>query len=109
MGFVTIYRTLDSTEIALIRHKFEDADLDFQVLDENTNAAAGVAGIGGQGMRVQVMESQKDKANELLLQLGFLVENDTDKDLEPNPEERNKWTAILFAVLVVLIIIFFVM
>ena len=108
MGYITVYRTLDSTEISLIRHKFEDESLDFQVLDEHTNAAAGVAGIGGEGMRIQVEESQKNKAKEYLRELGFLNEKKADKSLETQPGGRSKWVAILFAALVVIIIIFII-
>ena len=108
MGYITVYRTLDSTEVSLIRHKFEDENLDFQVLDEHTNAAAGVAGIGGEGMRIQVEESQKSKAKKYLRELGFLEEKKSDKGLETQPAGKNKWALIFFAALVVIIIVFLI-
>lgn len=71
MSYTTIYSTTYSSEIAIIRNLFEENKISYHFPDEATNNASGVAGLGISGMRVQVVEEQKEQAISLLKDRGF--------------------------------------
>lgn len=71
MGYITIYETVNSTEISIIRNLLDENNIDYQMPDEFTNSSAGIAGLGIRGMRVQVSEQNKSEAIALLKDRGF--------------------------------------
>ncbi len=109
MDYLTIYRTHDSAEVSIIKHKFEEENLNYHILDEHTNSAAGIAGIGGEGMRIQVQESQLDKAKTVLKEIGFLREWKDDSKNQRRNQPAKKWIFIFLAALVLLIVAFLIM
>ncbi len=109
MNYSTIYRTHDSAEVSIIKHKFEEEKLNYQVLDEHTNSSAGIAGMGGEGMRIQVQESQIDKAKTILKQIGYLGEWKGDIKKQRRNQPAKKWIFIFLAALVLIIVAFLIM
>ncbi|NJW52980.1 putative signal transducing protein [Salinimicrobium oceani] len=71
MKFITIYNTIHTSEIAIIRNLLEENDIDFVLPDMATDSASGLAGLGISGMRVQVPEGQQEKAVSILKSRGF--------------------------------------
>ena len=71
MKFITIYNTIHSSEISIIRNLLDENNIDYQVPDEMTNSASGMAGLGMAGMRVMVPEDQSEQAREILKARGF--------------------------------------
>lgn len=72
MEYTTIFSSLDRTEISLIKHLFEDNNIEHTILGETTYDAAGIAGSGNTGIRVQVPSDQIDRAKSVLVENGFL-------------------------------------
>lgn len=109
MQYITVYRTFDSGELSIIKHRFEDEDLDFKVLDEATNSAAGIGGLGGNGgVRFQVIEPQVATARKILKELGFSGVTIGDISKEPKNPAR-KWIVILLAILILILVSFLIM
>lgn len=108
MQYITVYRTFDSGELSIIRHRFEDEDLDFKILDEATNSAAGIAGMGANGVRIQVIEPQVATARKYLKELGFTGATMVDRSNEPKNPAR-KWIVILLAILILILVSFLIM
>lgn len=73
MKFVTIYKTLHSHEISMIKNLFEEHGIYYQVPDEVTNNSYGIAALGIDGMRVQVAEDQKEETLVVLKERGFSI------------------------------------
>lgn len=71
MKYTTIYETLHSHEISMIRNLFEENEIHYQMPDEMTNTSYGIAALGINGMRVQVLEEQKEEALSILKERGF--------------------------------------
>lgn len=109
MEYFTIYRTHDSAEVSIIKHKFEEDNLNYHILDEHTNSAAGIAGMGGEGMRVQVRESQIERAKTLLKAMGYLGEWNDDLKKQRRNQPAKKWIFIFLAALVLIIVAFLIM
>ncbi|MFN4761832.1 putative signal transducing protein [Gillisia sp. Q332] len=109
MDYSTIYRTHDSAEVSIIKHKFEEEKLNYQILDEHTSSSAGIAGMGGEGMRIQVQESQIVKAKTILKQIGYLGEWKDDLKKQRRNQPARKWIFIFLAALVLIIVAFLIM
>lgn len=71
MKFVTIFNTTHSSEIAIIRNLLEEHDIQYMAPDMATDSAAGLAGLGITGMRIQVPEDQQEQALAVLKAHGF--------------------------------------
>ena len=109
MDYSTVYRTHDSAELSIIKHKFEEEKLNYQILDEHINSSAGITGMGGEGMRIQVEETQIDKAKTLLKEIGFLREWKDDLTKQRRNLPTRKWIFIFLAALVLVIVAFLIM
>ena len=73
MNYVTIYETIHSHEVSMIKNFFEKNEIPYQVPDEVMDKSSGIAGLGIRGMRVQVLEDQKEEALEILRERGFTI------------------------------------
>ena len=71
MACTTIYHTVHTFEIAIIRNLLEENEIDYQLPDETIQSAAGMAGLGMAGMRVLVPEEQRERAIGILKERGF--------------------------------------
>ena len=71
MRYATIYNTVHYSEISIIRNLLDEHNIEYQIPDEVTNSASGVAGLGISGMRVMVPEEQQEQAMTLLKDRGF--------------------------------------
>ena len=72
MQYITVYSTLDTGEISIIRNLFDQQEIKYEILGEATSSSAGIAASGISGMRVQVREKDSDRAKEILTAAGFL-------------------------------------
>ena len=108
MKFITVYRTLDRTEISIVKHQFEQEEINYHVTGEATNDSAGVAGLGGGGMTVQVREDQVEKAKQILAENGFLGEFKKFETTGRKKSSVNKGVIIFLALLVVILAVFLV-
>jgi hypothetical protein len=109
MEYFTVYRTHDSAQVSIIKHKFEEEKLNYQILDEHINSSAGMAGMGGEGMRIQVQESQIDKAKTILKEIGFLGEWKENLNIKRKNTPMRMWIFIFLAALVLIIVAFLIM
>ncbi len=109
MEFTTIYNSPDRTEINIIKHLFDDHKVDYSILGEATNDAAGIAGSGILGMRVQVPRDQMDRARSVLVKNGFLgnIKKEGAK-MDIGKRRRrpviSRWILIFLAALVIIIV-----
>ena len=71
MKFITVFNTAHASEIAIIRNLFEEHDIRYVAPDMATDSAAGLAGLGITGMRIQVPEDQQEKALAVLKAHGY--------------------------------------
>jgi len=71
MNFITVLNTTQSFKIAIIKNLFDMENIQYRIFDEFTNSAAGIAGIGINGMRVQVIEDDLVRAQNILEQAEF--------------------------------------
>ena len=66
MKLITVFSTPHASEIAIIRNLFEEHDIHYVAPDMTTDSAAGLAGLGIAGMRIQVPEDQQEQARAVL-------------------------------------------
>jgi len=66
MNFITIFNTPQSFKISVIRNLFDMENIQYRIFDEFTNNTAGIAGLGINGMRVQVIEEDFVRAQKIL-------------------------------------------
>ncbi len=71
MNFITIFNTTEAFKLAIIKNLFDMENIQYRVFDEFTNSAAGIAGIGINGMRIQVIEDDLERAEKILGQAEF--------------------------------------
>ena|SRR5690606_2705802 len=108
MEFITIFSSLDRTEISIITHLFEDNNIKHNVLGEATMDSSGIAGAGNTGYRVQVPKDSVDDAKAVLLENGFLG-NWQKGRLKKETHNRSKWVLIFLSALVLIIVSFLIM
>lgn len=71
MNFITVLNTPQAFKIAIVKNLFDMENIQYRIFDEFTNSAAGIAGIGISGMRVQVIEGDLERAQNILKQAEF--------------------------------------
>ncbi|HER40016.1 MAG TPA: hypothetical protein ENO10_02225 [Salinimicrobium catena] len=99
MNYTTIWETSRQNELILLKNIFEQNNIDYRFLDENTNTNFAV------GVRVQVVRGQEEKAGALLRENGLL------RDPSPGGERVSKtkfWTWLFIALLIIIIAAIFI-
>ncbi len=114
MEYTTIFSSHDRTEVSIIKHLFEEHKVDYNVLGETTNDAAGIAGAGSTGMRVQVPSDQVDRARSILTQNGYLGNLEKENVKMGNRKRRktpviSRWILFFLAALVLIIVALLIM
>lgn len=114
MEYKTIFSTNDRTEVTIIKHLFEEHKVDYNILGETTNDAAGIAGSGQNGIRIQVPSNQIDRAKSVLVKNGFLGNLKSERTKVGINRKRRKpvisrWILIVLAALVLVLVAFLVM
>lgn len=71
MKYITIYTTINHWEISIIKNLFDEQEINYVIPEEVTSGSSGLAVFGMSGVRVQVLEHQRDKACALLKDRGF--------------------------------------
>ncbi len=71
MKLITIYNTIHSSEVSIIRHILEENGIQYVLPDMATDGASGLGGLGISGMRVQVPEEQQEDAVAVLKARGL--------------------------------------
>ncbi|WP_037317613.1 DUF2007 domain-containing protein [Salegentibacter sp. Hel_I_6] len=109
MRYIDIFRTTDRNELSIIKNLFDEENIAYRSHGEATDNAAGLAGLGNDGMRIEVEESQKDKAAQIIKRTGFLGERTNLANSSRTRPQVGKWVIFILAALVVFVaIIFFV-
>ena len=93
MKYITVFDTPQQNQITIIRHLFEQHQIDFRIFDESTNAAIPV------GVTVQVEENQVEKARSLLKENGFMG---TPTPGPEGSENKNYWIFLVVALLAII-------
>ncbi|MCF4100438.1 DUF2007 domain-containing protein [Gillisia sp. M10.2A] len=71
MDFITILNSPNAFEIAIIRNLFDMENIQYKIFDESISSAAGLAGLGINGMRVQVLKADFLRAKRILEKADF--------------------------------------
>ena len=71
MNFITVFSTPNSFQIAIIRNLFDLEGIAYRIFDDVMNSAAGIAGLGNHGVRVQVSEDDYIKARYIIDKAEF--------------------------------------
>jgi hypothetical protein len=80
MEFITVKHFYDSTELALARAKLELEGIKTITKDEQTSTVLGLEARAIGGTKLQVHEENYQKASTLMIELGFMAENDNIQD-----------------------------
>lgn len=94
MKYTTIWETSQQNHLILIKNLFEQNNIDYRFLDENTNTNFAV------GARVQVAQGEEAKAGAILRENGIL------KDPSPGTEKVSQlkfWIWLIAALLLIII------
>lgn len=124
MEYITIFTSIDRAEISLVKHLFEDHNIDHTILGETTYDV-GVS--GNSGIRVQVPSNQIDRAKSVLVENGFLGKKKSKK-IHRRPREKgniessrieigkrrktpviSKWILFVLAAMVLIVVAFLIM
>ena len=66
MNFITILNTPEAFNIGIIRNLFDMENIQYRILDQFMDNAAGVGGLGINGIRMQVVEEDLIRAQNIL-------------------------------------------
>jgi|GEM_PF-5189266 len=109
MKYIDVFRTSDRNEHSIIKNLFDDEQLDYRSYGEATDNATNIGALGNDGLRIEVAESDREKATEIIKRSGFLDQSHNISKPKRTKPQVGKWVFVLLAALVVLIaIIFFV-
>lgn len=95
MKYTTIYTTPSKNQVPVIRHLFEEHQIDHRIFDEPKNDSL------PEGTKVQVINEQVNKAKDILKENGFYGTP------EPYPDSRTIskfWIFLTLALFLVIII-----
>ena len=71
MSYVTIINTPDAFKIGIIKNLFDMEKIPYRIFDEFMNSAAGIGGLGINGMRIQVLKEDFMRAQTILGKADF--------------------------------------
>ena len=109
MNYIDVFRTSDRHELAILKNLFDDENITYRTHGEAMDSAANIGGLGNDGMRIEVEESEREKAAEIIKRSGFLSHSYNISKPERTKPQVGKWVFVLLAALVVLVaIIFFI-
>lgn len=94
MRYTTIWETRQQNELFLLKNLFEQNQIDYRFLDENSNTNFAL------GVRVQVARGQEERAGAILRENGLL------KDPSPGAEKVSPtkfWIWLFVALLIVIV------
>ena len=72
MNYIRLYETHNRSDIVQLKLRFNQLDLDYRVLFENTMNVADAYGLGSRGVVIEVAEKDVEVAEAILLDLGML-------------------------------------
>ncbi len=79
MKWITIFETLNLSEMTLIRQALENEGIEVNLLNEKTLQLSSVYALGNHGAEVQVREKDVEKAVLILTQSGFVLPHQEGK------------------------------
>ncbi len=71
MNFITVFNSNQSFQISIVRNLFDREKINYRIPDEFMDSAAGIGGLGINGMHVQVLEEDVVRAKVILKDAGF--------------------------------------
>ncbi|PRX52516.1 putative signal transducing protein [Salegentibacter salegens] len=105
MKYIDVFRTSDRHEHSIIKNLFDDERLDYRSHGEVTDNATNIGALGNDGLRIEVAESDRDKATEIIKRSGFLGQSHNIAQPKRRKPQIGKWVIIVLAMLVVLVAI----
>ncbi|SKB47608.1 Putative signal transducing protein [Salegentibacter holothuriorum] len=109
MNYVNVFRTSDRHELSILKNLFDDENIAYKTYGEAMDSAANIGGLGNDGMRIEVEESERERAAEIIKRSGFLGQSHNISKPARRKPQVAKWVLVLLALLVVLVaIIFFI-
>ena len=72
MNYIDVFRTSDRHEIAILKNLFDEENITYRTHGEAMDSAANIGGLGNDGMRIEVEESERERAAEIIKRSGFL-------------------------------------
>jgi hypothetical protein len=103
MKYIDIFRTSDRNEHSIIKNLFNEEKLDYRSYGEATDNATNIGALGNDGLRIEVAESDRGKATEIIERSGFLGQNQNIAKPERRKPQIGKWLIFVLAFLVVLV------
>ena len=95
MEYITVYETFKSSEAHILSNIFQNNGIRYRLLDERTNEVVPI------GLRLQVLDEDKDQALILIRENGFLGERLATTKETPT----GKFWIYLFVALIIVIIV----
>ncbi len=71
MNFITVFNSNQSFQISIVKNLFDREKINYRIPDEFMDSAAGIGGLGINGMHVQVLEEDVVRAKVILKDAGF--------------------------------------
>ncbi|WP_010227583.1 putative signal transducing protein [Gillisia marina] len=71
MNFITVFNSNQSFQISIVKNLFDREKINYRIPDEFMDSAAGIGGLGINGMHVQVLEEDVMRAKVILKDAGF--------------------------------------
>ncbi|MBZ9729614.1 DUF2007 domain-containing protein [Salegentibacter sp. JZCK2] len=108
MKYIDVFRTSDRNEHSIIKNLFDEENLDYRSYGEATDNATNIGALGNDGLRIEVAESDREKATEIIERSGFLGRSHNIKRPERTVRRKpqiGKWVIVVLAALVVLVAI----
>ncbi|MDT0678443.1 DUF2007 domain-containing protein [Autumnicola musiva] len=102
MKLIDIFRSSYQFEISNIKNLFKAENIYYQVRGEAMDSAAGIGGMGNDGMRIAVEEGDYSRAREILENAGFAGENISETQNPDRKSQFNKWLIGIIAILITL-------
>lgn len=80
MRYIRLIEILNTQELTIIKLAFNEADIEYKTLFENTLQIAEVYALGNRGVIIEVVEKDVEKAKKILSGLGIELDYDKEKD-----------------------------
>lgn len=100
MKYVTVYNSFNFNEIPALEHLFEENNLDYRIIRGPNNDT-----VPREGIKVQVIESEKEQATRFILDKGFKHRPPITQEESRKGKTSSKFWIVLFLIIFIIIVI----
>lgn len=100
MKYVTVYNSFYLNEIPGLEQLFEENNLDYRIIRGPNNDTA-----RREGIKVQVIESEKERATRLILDKGFKRKPPITQEENRKGKTSSKFWIVLFLIIFIIIVV----